>query len=94
MMLNELLEMYRDGAITGYQIMIDCLHRLDPEEPEVILGHLPDEVLDEMLAYARRYEASRMRSISGPPPTEEQVSAARKWIEQRNQHVPKRNLAS
>lgn len=30
-MVNELIEMYREGAITGYQVMIDCLHMLDPD---------------------------------------------------------------
>ena len=67
-MISELLEMYRSGAITGYQVMIDCLHMLDPNHPELALGRLPNEVLEEMLEYARRYDPSCMRSNTGTSP--------------------------
>lgn len=93
-MIDELLEMYRAGAITGYQVMIDCLQRLDPNHPDLVLSRLPGDILDEMLAYARRYDASRMRSIAGPAPTEDQVRAAEQWIEEQRQQAVKRNLAS
>lgn len=82
-MLNELLEMYRDGAITGYQVMIDCLHMLDPNHPDLVLRGLPAEVLDEMLAYSHRYDPSRMQSVAGLPPAVDQVTAAQRWIEER-----------
>src|SRR3981081_1005861 len=83
-MVDELIEMYRDGAITAYQVMMDCLHMLDPGHPEVVLSTLPDEILKEMLDYAHRYDASCMRSIAGPPPAVDQVSAAQRWIEEKS----------
>jgi hypothetical protein len=82
-MVNELIEMYRDGAITGYQVMMDCLHMLDPDHPDLVLSHLPEEILEEMLAYAHRYDPSCMRSIAGLPPAVDQVRAAQRWIEEK-----------
>jgi hypothetical protein len=93
-MVDELIEMYRDGAITGYQVMMDCLHMLDPGHPDLVLGHLPEEILDEMLEYAHRYDPSCMRSIAGLPPAVDQVRAAQRWIEEkkRNDGEAKRGM--
>ena len=77
-MVHELIEMYRDGAITGYQVMLDCLHMLDPDHPDLVLNHLPEEILEEMLEYAHRYDPSCMRSNAGLPPALDQVSAAQR----------------
>jgi hypothetical protein len=79
-MVDELIEMYRDGAITGYQVMMDCLHMLDPDHPDLVLSHLPEEILEEMLEYAQRYDPSCMRSNAGSPPAADQVKAAERWI--------------
>ena len=57
-MVDELIEMYQDGAITGYQVMMDCLHMLDPDHPDLVLSRLPEEILEEMLDYAHRYDPS------------------------------------
>ncbi len=81
-MLAELLEMYRDGAITGYQVMLDCLHMLDSVNPNLILGQLPEEILQEMLEYCQRYDPSRMCSNSGPAPSAAQVREARRWLDE------------
>lgn len=72
--------MYDNGSITGYQVMIDCLKMLDPASPNLILAELPEEVLDEMLEYARRYDPRRPHSASFPPPAEDQVRTAERWI--------------
>ena len=80
-MVRQLVEMYKDGFITGYQVMIDCLHMLDPDNPDLVLSHLPDEVLEEMLEYARRYDPRRPRSVSPIPPTLDQVRSAEQWIQ-------------
>ena len=93
-MVHELIEMYRDGAITGYQVMMDCLHMLDPDHPDLVLSHLPEEILEEMLDYARRYDPSRMRSIAGLPPAVDQVRAAQRWIEEKGRQRAERNVAS
>lgn len=92
-MVNELLEMYWDGAITGYQVMIDCLHMLDPDNPDLVLSHLPEEILEEMLKYAQRYDPSTMRSMAGLPPAADQVNAAQKWIEEHKREKARRNAA-
>ncbi len=82
-MVDELLEMYREGAITGYQVMMDCLHMIDPDQPDLVLSRLPKEVIEEMLEYAHRYDPPRMRSNAGLPPTLVQVRAAQRWIEEK-----------
>jgi hypothetical protein len=81
--IKRLVEMYERGSVTGYQVMIDCLHMLDPKDPDLVLSGLPDEVLDEMLAYARRYDPRRPHSPTLIPPAEDQVRAAECWIRAR-----------
>lgn len=93
-MVDELIEMYRDGAITGYQVMIDCLHIVDPDHPDLVLSPLPEEILEEMMQYAHRYDPSCMRSITGLPPSVDQVGAAQRWIEERRRKKAERNMAS
>jgi hypothetical protein len=79
-MIKRLIEMYESGSITGYQVMMDCLQMLDPENPGLVLSDVPEEILDEMLKYARRYDPSRPRSASLIPPAEDQVRTAERWI--------------
>lgn len=84
MILDELLEMYREGAITGYQVMMDCLHLIDPDHPGTVLNRLPEEILEEMLDYAQRFDPSGTRSTAGLPPVEKQVKAVQRLIEERS----------
>lgn len=93
-MVDELLDMYRGGAITGYQVVVDCLQMLDPKNPEPVLGHLPAEVLEDMWNYTCRYDPARMRSSDGVLPGIDQVKAAQKWIEDRSRQSTRQNLAS
>jgi hypothetical protein len=79
-MINRLIEMYESGSITGYQVMMDCLQMLDPDAPDLVLSDLPEEILDEMLEYARRYDPRRSHSASFIPPAEDQVRTAERWI--------------
>jgi hypothetical protein len=79
-MIRKLLEMYESGSITGYQVMMDCLQMLDPENPDHVLSELPEEILEEMLAYAQRYDPRRPRSATFIPPAEDQVRTAERWI--------------
>jgi hypothetical protein len=37
---------------------------LDPNKPYLVLAELPAEILDEILAYARRYDPSLPRSTT------------------------------
>ena len=79
-MLKRLIEMYENGSITGYQMIMDCLQKLDPVNPDLVLSDLPEEILDEILAYARRYDPRRPHSSSFMLPTEDRVKAAESWI--------------
>ncbi len=79
-MIKRLIEMYESGAMTGYQVMMDGLQMLDPDNPDLVLSDLPEEILDEMLEYARRYDPGRPHSASLIPPSEDQVRAAERWI--------------
>jgi hypothetical protein len=79
-MIKGLIEMYESGSITGYRAMMDCLQMLDPDNPDLVLSDLPEEILDEMLKYARRYVPRRPHSASLIPPAEDQVMAAERWI--------------
>lgn len=79
-MSKRLIEMYESGSLTGYQVMMDCLQMLDPDNPEPVLSDLPEEILDEMLKYALRYDPRRPHSASLIPPAEDQVRAAERWI--------------
>lgn len=79
-MIKRLVEMYGNGSLTGYQVMMDCLQMLDPDDPDPVLSELPGEILDEMLEYARRYDPRRPHSASFLPPAEDQVRAAERWI--------------
>lgn len=79
-MIKKLIAMYEGGSLTGYQVMMDCLQMLDPGNPDLVLSELPEEILDEMLEYARRYDPRRPRSASFIPPAEDQVRSAERWI--------------
>ena len=79
-MIKNLIEMYESGSITGYQVMMDCLQVLDPDNPDLVLSELPEEILDEMLEYARRYDPRRPRSATLILPAEDQVRTAERWI--------------
>jgi hypothetical protein len=93
-MVDQLIEMYQDGAITGYQVMMDCLQMLDPDHPDLVLSRLPEEILEEMLDYARRYDPSCIRSIAGLPPAADQVRAAQRWIEEKKRQKAEQPMAS
>jgi hypothetical protein len=88
-MIRRLIEMYESGSITGYQVMMDCLQMLDPGNPDLVLSELPEEILDEMLAYARRYDPRRPHSTTFIPPTEDQVRTAERWICAHNVRISK-----
>jgi hypothetical protein len=92
--VHDLIDMYRRGAITAYQVMMDSLQMLDPDHPDLVLSHLPEEILEELSSYARRYDPSSIRSIAGPPPAVDQVRAAQRWIEGKKRHRAEQPMAS
>jgi|GEM_PF-4607778 len=82
--MTSLVAMYQKGAITADHLVVECLHMLDPENPVPVLDALPDEILNRMLDYTRRYRPDRTVTNYGVLPTPDQVDAARRWIEERH----------
>ncbi|HVC97197.1 MAG TPA: hypothetical protein VND64_26190 [Pirellulales bacterium] len=80
-MTDKLVAMYKKGAITADHLVVESLHMLDPEHPEIVLHALPAEVLDSMLKYVDEYQPQRMRSNYAIQPTVDQIEAAKHWIE-------------
>ena len=40
--MESLMAMYQKGAITADHLAYECLHRIDPASPGLVLSHLPD----------------------------------------------------
>jgi len=83
-MMEKLVQMYENGEITADHLAVECLHRLDPANPALVLTTLPDSVLLRVLSYARDYRPGQMRTNYGLQPAVDQVAAAKKWIETKN----------
>jgi hypothetical protein len=79
-MIADWVGLYEKGAITAHHLAVESLRVLDPQGPGAVLGDLPAEVLEEILEFARGYQAGRMVTNDGVPPTPEQVRAASNWI--------------
>lgn len=79
-MIIDLNKMYDAGAITAHHFAVECLHMLDPCEPELVLEQLPDDVLLEVQRFADRYDPHGMQTNYGVIPAPDQIAAATKWI--------------
>src|SRR5947208_1632341 len=79
-MMKKLVDLYNSGAITADHLAVECLHMLDPANPDLVLGALPESIPTKILAYAQEYQTGRMRSNYGTLPTVDQVEAAKCWI--------------
>jgi hypothetical protein len=49
-MVSSLVSMYEEGAITADHLAAECIQMVDPDDPGLVLGDLPDPVLDRILA--------------------------------------------
>ena len=83
-MIANLITMYENGDITGDHLAVECLHRLDPANPAMVLATLPVGILERVLEYTREYRPGQMRTNYGPQPAVDQVAAAKRWIESRD----------
>ena len=81
-MMRSLLEKYRLGMITDDHLVVESLHMVDPENPGLVLGSLPENILPRMLRFAKEYRENCMLTNYGPMPTQDQVRAASRWIEE------------
>ena len=86
-MIRDLVEMYSAGAITAHHLAVQCLHLLDPTEPEQVLAQLPNDILAAIQDFADRYDPNGMKTNYGVIPAQDQVSAATKWIREKNANV-------
>ena len=80
-MIEDLIQMYQHGEISGYQLAVECLQAIDPRRPELVLQSLPAEIHDSILAYAERYNPRKSKPKARILPAEDQVEAAKSWIE-------------
>lgn len=85
-MMRSLVEKYRADMITDEQLVVEALHKLDPQDPDPVLSTLPEHILRRMLRFANEYMAGRMVTNYGVLPAQDQVLAARRWIQQFCQH--------
>jgi len=86
-MIPELLRMYDTGSITAHHLAVQCLHMVDPDEPELVLGQLPDDVLTAIGEFADGYDPRGMKTNFGVVPAQDQVVAATNWIRQNRVHL-------
>ena len=86
-MMRSLVEKYQQGMITDDHLVVESLHIVDPENPGLVLGSLPDNILHRVLRFANDYANGHMVTNYGVLPTQDQVLAARHWIEQSTQRT-------
>jgi len=77
---NSLVDMYQNGKLTADHLMVQCLHMIDPANPELVLSTLPHEILMRMIEFARQYRPNGMVTNYGILPATDQVDAAKKWL--------------
>jgi len=86
-MIPDLVEMYDAGAITAHHLAVQCLHMVDPAEPERVLAELPEDILAAIQDFADSYDPNGMETNYGVIPAQDQVIAATKWIREKNVNV-------
>ena len=86
-MTRSLLDQYQMGMITDDHLVVESLHMIDPDNPGLVLGALPDDILPRVLRFVRDYLDGRMVTNFGVLPAQDQVLAARTWIESALRHT-------
>ena len=74
--MRSLLEKYREGMITQDHLIVEALSMVDPDNPSLVLGPLPDDVLEGTLQLAKEYLGGRMVTNYGVFPAQDQMLAA------------------
>ena len=80
-MMRSLVERYRMGMITDDHLVVESIHMLDPDDPGLVLSSLPDNVMVRVLRFANEFVQGRVVTNYGVLPTQDQVLAAARWIE-------------
>lgn len=79
--MTDPLAMYEKGVITAGHLVVECLLKVDLQDPALVLNRLPLKILIRMIEYANEFQQGPMKSNYGQLPTADQVTAAKKWIE-------------
>jgi hypothetical protein len=75
------VELYLQGVFTGHHLMVESLCDIDPDAPEIVLKELPEEILETIPPFAAGYRRATAYSNYGILPADEQVAAAKKWVD-------------
>jgi hypothetical protein len=81
-MIRSILKKYQMGMVTDDHLVVESLHMVDPENPGLVLNSLPDSIFPHILRFATDYLRGRMITNYGVLPTQDQVLAAKEWIEE------------
>jgi len=80
-MTRSLVEKYQLGMISDEHLVVECLHMVDPDNPGLVLSDMPDKILSRIIRFASEYENGTMVTNYGLLPAQDQVLAAKQWIE-------------
>ena len=86
MTIQTLLEQYHSGKITDNHFVVESLFLIDPDDPGVLLSHLPDVLLQRVLAFTKAFQPGRMLTNFGALPAQDQIVGAGRWIEELLRH--------
>jgi hypothetical protein len=89
-MINQLLQRYETGVITADELAVECLHMIDPANPGLVLSALPTLVLGRVRQLTVEWRKNGMVTNFGILPTEDQVAAAKQWIERPSPDIRER----
>ena len=80
-MIARLFEKYRSGKLTAGHAAVQLVQMIDPSHPERVLQGLPTDILVRIQGFTKDYRAGEMVTNYGAVPAEEQVIAAKSWID-------------
>jgi hypothetical protein len=87
-MIEELVRISRRGGIIVHHLVLECLHGLDPDHPEIVLSPLPGEVWGPLVAFIKEYQQGPLVTTLRILPASDQVEAAKRWIESQQDRSP------
>ena len=82
-MIKELVRIYDAMGISAHQLILESLHMIDPEHPELVMCDLPQGLWEQILEFADAYLTEGMETTYRILPARDQVEAAKRWIEER-----------
>lgn len=80
-MKRSLLEQFQAGMINDGHLIIGTLCEIDPSNPGALLSGYPDDILQTILRDATDFLHHGLVTNYERVPTQEQLLAARQWIE-------------